>query len=177
MNKRFTTLLVVTFLLTLLPACAQGAPSQVDVSNQCQQENRQPGQTVGFAGSEYPCPSPTSTPTPLVNVTNMLIQTLASVCKENGETWQSGSNADWLARNVVAPASSWQYQSQHWVYTYVPEFVTLTFGGYTQEYEQSFSYPGFGTFYVTLYEGGSTTVNSNSQSTWLKFTKLELSCP
>lgn len=112
MNKRTTILLVVTLLLSLLSACAQSAPSMTDVSSQCQKENRQPGQTVVLEGVEYVCPLPPPTPTPLVNVANYLLQTAESLCRENGETWQDPSNADWLAVNVVGPASSWKYKNR-----------------------------------------------------------------
>ncbi len=177
MNKRTTSLMVATLLLILLPACAQSAPSVADVSNQCHQENRQPGQTVVLAETEYVCPSPSPTPKPVENVANTLLKTTESLCEENGDSWQDPTNANWLAQNVVNPATSWKYEDGQWMYVYVPEFITLTFGGYTQKYAESFTYPGFGTFTVSLYESGTTTVSQSSQSTWLKFTKLELSCP
>jgi hypothetical protein len=178
MNKRTTTTrLVVTLLLTLLPACTQSAPSVANVSSQCVNEHRQSGQTVALAGTEYVCPSPSPTPKPVENVTNTLLDTTESLCKENGNIWQNPSNAEWLAQNVVSPVTSWKYEDGQWVYTYVPEFITLTFGGYTQKYAESFMYPRFGVFTVSLYEGGTTMISQPNQSTWLNFTKLELSCP
>ena len=176
MNKRFTKLLIV-LLLILMPGCVQSAPSISEVSGQCQKDNRQPGQSVVFAETEYICPSPSPTPTPIVNISNALLQTVESLCKENGDAWQDPSNAYWLAENVVGPANSWQYKDRKWVYTYVPEFITLTFGGYTQEYMDRFLYPGFGTLLLYLYKGDTVTVRGYYPQYTYAYTRLDLTCP
>ncbi len=130
-----------------------------------------------LTSTEYCNPLPSSTPTLVANISNTLVQNLETMCLGNTEAWRNPTNAEWLAEHVVKPTTSWKYQNNHWVYTYVPEYVSLLYAGYTQEYAESFTYPGFGTFTVSLYKGGTKTVNATDQTRWLKFIKLELSCP
>lgn len=175
--------IVLSILILALAISACGSPQVSDVAQKCDLEHKTQGQSVTLGGVEYACPVPTVIPTPLNNLANALVGATEALCKANSDAWKDSSNAKWLAENITKPEEYWHYQNGNWVYVYEREFISLTFGGYSQVYQTAFKYPGFGTLTVTLYdvafakEAGTTVVDSPRDKVYLNFTKLVLTCP